>query len=204
MKRLLAALGCVAFVILAVWATEPNASVIRERQLRWITTQVPAVPDSDVRSRSAAVVAAATAQPSDTTAWFPLWEGLQTGLVTSGPIDSSGVAVVFYPATSLGIATTLDTVTIAMQVSTDGLTPVAVTKTFGAPWIETSSNNSVYMRLAIGRDAAANGTAPTNLQLAPYRMARFIVTGDESGQYQIVWRYISPDNFVPGDGRRNP
>jgi len=211
MKRLLAALGCVAFIGIFSFLSAPhdaNAVVMREQKLRWITTQVPALPDSDVRSRSAAAVAAATAQPSDTTQWFPIWEGLDvTHNGTTAVLDTSASVgfFVLYPSTALGIATTMDTVSVVMQVSTDGLTPVAVTKTFNAPWLETSSNNSVYLRVTIGgREAAANGTAPTNNQLGPYRMARFIITGDESGQYQSVWRYMSPDNYVPGDGRKNP
>lgn len=199
MRRILAALGCVAFISV-IACSSAHAIIFRERKVRFITTQGPTpAPDRDAICRTAATVAASTAQPIDTTAWIPLWEGFAYNNTVVSLADTLGNAFFeIYPAagTTAG-ATVLDTLSITAQASIDGFTPVAVTLTWGPQGLETSSNNCIYMRLSPGRSAVISGTAPSELTLGPYRFIRFIVVGDESGCFEAVWRYQSPENWTP-------
>ena len=213
MKRLLTVLGLAALVGVvgaieaAYWF--PNAAhavQMRELQVPWQRAGYPASNDSSValgRIRSTTFVAAATAQPIDTTAWIPLWEDIAApnGVWTAADSVTCIFSVIPDNATAsaLGITTTADTIQVSVQASMDATNPVAVTSTQGLTFqqLETSSNNAVYKVVSVGRAWANDGTAPTNLQLLPYRYVRFIVTGDHVGVWQAWWKYPGPDKYGP-------
>ena len=214
MKRLLTVLGLAALVGIvgaievAYWYPKSVSAIqMRERNIEWIRTQVNSgvtARDTIAAIRSAGFVAAATAQPVDTTEWIPLWQDISppNGAWLAADSITCVLAVVSDPAlaTAAGITTVADTIQVTIQASMEGANPVAVTTTQGltATQLETSSNNAVYKVVSIGRAWANNGTAPTNLQLLPYRFIRFIVTGDHVGAYRAIWSTPGPDRYIPG------
>jgi len=204
MKRLLTVL-CLAALV-GVLVQSAAAIQMREIDVRWSRAGYPASNDSSValvRVRSTTFVAAATAQPIDTTEWIPLWEDIAWSdqRLVSAATDSITALFDVVPdagiSSALGITVAADTIVTSIQASMDGVNPVAVTATFAGPHLETSSNNAVYKTISIGRQFADNGTAPSNLKLLPYRYIRFIVSGDHVGAYRAHWRYPGPDKYLP-------
>lgn len=193
MKRLFVALGLVviAGVMLVAWSHDTDATMLRERRVKWIKTQVPALPDSDIKIRAGTAVN--SAQPVDTTAAIPIWDGMEIVPQEDAVVDTFPCVITISPLPSVSTCTA-DTIQIAAQVSIDGTKWVAMTHTQGltSSQLETSSNDAVYRIITIGRSWAAGGTAPTNVQLQPYRFIRFIVTGDHSGAFEAIWTYPGP------------
>ena len=214
MKRISIAAGAVLLIALAVGLTyQPaQATQILERHLKYITTQVPALPDSEFKIRGATGVAAMTAQPIDTTQWTPLWDVIQIPeSARSLAADSVTAVICIVPENPFATATAgptaaADTITVSFQVSMNGVDPVACTNaTFANPWLETSSNNAVYWPITLSyAQCAANGTTPTAKQLACYRFVRFIVTGDKVGAYSAIWKIPVPDGTLEAIGRKMP
>jgi len=199
MKRISIAAGVMLLIAFAATAVsyliphDVGAAQFREYRCKWIRTQVPALNDSDMICRDGSNVA--SAQHIDTTGWIPLWDGMEVGPGRPAAVvlaDTIQTYFDLYPVSTVtnAVTTAFDTATVTIQASIDAANPVAVTKTFSNPMIETSSNNGVYQPVVLGfQSPAANGTAPTNLQLGPYRFVRFIVAGGWAGCYQAVWRY---------------
>lgn len=217
MKRMLAVLGCfmavgiLGGIAMSYWYPQSVAAVqMREQQLKWIRTRVPAVRDSVYIIRGTGLQA--SAQQIDTTAWIPLWDDMQVnpGQNTEAVADTFPCVIAIISesaiATAAGVTVAADTIQAITQVSMNGADAVAVTSTMGltASQLETSSNNSVYRIVTIGRTWAAGGTAPTNLQLLPYRHIRFIVTGDHAGVYSAYWKYPGSDRYHPAGSRDDP
>ena len=198
-------LAVLALLAVSVLAAPTQATQILERRLNYITTQVPVLPDSAYKIRSAATVAAMTAQPIDTTVWTPIWDVIQRPESNVGlAADTVSTIFVVIPENPSGAPTAaMDTITVTCQVSMDGVNAVAATNAgFAAPvGLEVSSNNATYFPVPLSWGYAANGTAPTTRQLLPYRFIRFILTGDKVGAFSSIWKIPVPDGTVPTIGR---
>jgi len=208
MRRVLAALACVVFAVafaaieVQVWHPfNADAVQMRERAVQWTKVKDWSPRDSAYVLRGTGLFN--SAQQIDTTEWIPLWDEISppNGAWLAADSITAVFSVTSEPSigTATGVAIAADTIQVAIQASMEGVNPVAVTTSMGLTFqqLETSSNNAVYRVVSIGRAWAADGTAPTTLQLLPYRFIRFLVTGDHQGPYTAHWQYPGTDKYSP-------